>query len=328
MRMRKHATRLARCVACGLALGCGPQVGGGTAGDDASDGTGRTQTSTRDDASGTSDATTASDTSTTAGPSTGAQDGSDTGESRPVCEYELPPHYFECDPWLQDCPEGEKCVAWNNDGGGAYPLATRCIEVARAPKGLGEPCTGGDFLSLGKDDCEVGARCWSWAAGAAGWPEEEQRVCVPLCAGCPDAPECPEDHLCISWKGASDSNEPALNLCAHPCDPLADDACSTNATCVYWPDRECAFSCGPLSPSPLSQGEPCEAVNMCEQGSACIYAGTFGPACGATKCCSAFCDPNDPGADATCDALTPGQSCVPLCAGEGGAPGVCGVADP
>ena len=46
---------------------------------------------------------------------------------------------FDCDIWAQDCPEGEKCSAWANDGGGAWN-ATRCVPVDDDPDQVGEAC--------------------------------------------------------------------------------------------------------------------------------------------------------------------------------------------
>ena len=38
----------------------------------------------------------------------------------------------ECNQWVQDCPEGEKCMPWANDGGSAWN-ATRCRPGRRRP---------------------------------------------------------------------------------------------------------------------------------------------------------------------------------------------------
>src|SRR6478752_1114050 len=45
---------------------------------------------------------------------------------------------LECDLFLQDCPEGQKCTALSGSG----PLDTfRCVPVARDPDHPGEPCS-------------------------------------------------------------------------------------------------------------------------------------------------------------------------------------------
>ena len=41
----------------------------------------------------------------------------------------------QCNPFTQDCPEGEKCMPWANDGGGSWN-ATRCSPISDNP---GEP---------------------------------------------------------------------------------------------------------------------------------------------------------------------------------------------
>ena len=45
-----------------------------------------------------------------------------------------------CDLWEQDCPEGEKCNPWANDGGASWN-ALRCVPIDPNPDGVGEPCT-------------------------------------------------------------------------------------------------------------------------------------------------------------------------------------------
>ncbi len=45
-----------------------------------------------------------------------------------------------CDLWSQDCPPGEKCMPWANDGGNTWN-ATRCTPIDDDPRSVGEPCT-------------------------------------------------------------------------------------------------------------------------------------------------------------------------------------------
>ena len=80
----------------------------------------------------------------------------------------------ECDPTAQDCPRGQKCTAWANDGG-TFWNATRCVEVAGGNV-AGDSCmVEGNGVS-GIDDCDVGHICLNTN-------EENVGVCVAFCEG-------------------------------------------------------------------------------------------------------------------------------------------------
>ncbi len=85
----------------------------------------------------------------------------------------------DCDPFAQDCPEGQKCAAVITDGGSAWD-ATRCVDVIGTDK-PGEPCTMEDVAS-GVDSCIEGAMCWDVAEGVG--------ECVAQCTGSGEAPVC------------------------------------------------------------------------------------------------------------------------------------------
>ena len=80
-----------------------------------------------------------------------------------------------CDVWDDDCPRGEKCTFWANDGG-ALPNSTRCVPLDANPAGPGEPCRA---ESLGFDDCDVGSMCWNVDRTGHG-------ECIPFCTGSPE----------------------------------------------------------------------------------------------------------------------------------------------
>lgn len=88
-----------------------------------------------------------------------------------LCEVEL---VLECDLVAQDCPVGERCVPWANDGGMAWN-ATRCSDVAPMPGAPGEPCQAEGNPYSGLDDCALGAVCWDADPGTG------QGVCVAIC---------------------------------------------------------------------------------------------------------------------------------------------------
>jgi len=111
------------------------------------------------------------------------------------------PEALECSTFEQDCPRGEKCNTWANDGGSAWN-ATRCVPVDPDPDALGEPCTVTDSGVSGLDSCEVGAMCWDIDFEAA------EGTCVEHCRGEPTTPQCQEPDTRCVFSGSG-----ALALC-------------------------------------------------------------------------------------------------------------------
>jgi len=189
------------------------------------------------------------------------------GPGQPRC---LPPP-VDCDPWLQDCPDGEKCSAYADSGGGAWN-ALSCAPVNGDAK-PGEACLVYDSPLSGLDTCELGAMCWS--------VDEEtlEGVCVGLCDGSPDEPTCAEPGTSCKV-----SNDGVLNLCLDDCHPLAKE-CDEGDACVYVED---SFSCSPGGVHGI--GEPCNG-STCTDGQACLPA-PFLPECQSGSCCTPYCDVN------------------------------------
>ncbi len=193
-----------------------------------------------------------------------------------------------CSVWAQDCPTGEKCSAWANDGGNAWN-ATICVPVG--PDKPGDPCTAEGPPPNGADSCELGAMCWYLDS------ETYEGTCVSLCKGTLEKPSCadPGEFCTIT-------NQAVLNLCLPRCDPLLQD-CAPLDKCVIADD-------GPIcvlkTQFEYGLGEPCEFPLDCAPGLYCVDSADF-PGCEGAGCCSPYCDhtqPNDcPGA--------PEQSCVP-----------------
>jgi len=102
---------------------------------------------------------------------------------------------FECDVFAQDCPAGEKCVPWANDGGSEWN-ATRCTPVADDPAATGEPCTVEGGPTSGVDDCNDHTICWDVDA-------RDHGTCIPLCQGDEANPECHGDQWCFVGYDAS-----------------------------------------------------------------------------------------------------------------------------
>ncbi|HWB78688.1 MAG TPA: ribulose phosphate epimerase [Nannocystaceae bacterium] len=197
----------------------------------------------------------------------------------------------ECDLWKQDCPPGEKCMPWSNDGGSAWN-ATRCSPIARDPKQPGEPCTAFGSGVSGIDDCDIRAMCWNLDAMLMGY-------CVAFCMGSPANPICENPcQMCpISGEGV-------LILCLPNCDPLLHD-CPEGEACVPDDDR---FHCFPDASGEMGAiGDPCEYSNVCDPGLFCANSDAV-PGCASPGCCAPFCDV---AATDVCDTLLPGTSCVP-----------------
>jgi hypothetical protein len=178
----------------------------------------------------------------------------------------------ECDPWLQDCPDGEKCVAYAS-AGGTWD-ANKCNAVVGSLT-EGEACMYGGAVES-TDDCNEDTWCWNVNMDGIG-------TCTPFCTGTPDNP------LCDPGQGCSIANEGSINLCLQSCDPLLQDCVGENI-CFYdfSGNFVCAFGVGDI---PV--GEPCGFINDCAAGNVCLDAAAL-PACNGASCCGAFCDLGDP----------------------------------
>ncbi len=177
---------------------------------------------------------------------------------------------LDCDVWAQDCPPGQKCTPYADDGSTTWN-ATKCVDITGddAPT---EPCTAVGGGTTGVDSCALGAMCWSV-------DETGHGICVGLCTGTPDAPICPPVHYCAQ-------SEP-LNFCFQGCAPLLAD-CAEDELCI--PDNN-SFLCAQDASGEEGQvNDPCEAANACDPGLVCLPTADASSACqGATGCCQPFC---------------------------------------
>ena len=198
---------------------------------------------------------------------------------------------FECDPFAQDCPEGEKCMPWANDGGSAWN-ATRCSPIADNPNAIGEPCTVEGSGVSGIDDCDIGAMCFGVDA------ETNMGTCVEMCSGNEANPICETENTTCTI-----SNEGSLILCQPICNPLAAE-CGEGQGCYPLDD---AMVCAPDASGEMGQaGDPCEFLNVCDDGLFCASADLVPGCFGAIGCCTSFCVNGD---DSAC---LDGQSCMPF----------------
>jgi hypothetical protein len=200
----------------------------------------------------------------------------------------------ECDVWAQDCPAGEKCAPWANDGGGSWN-ATKCVPIEDTPGQPGDECVAeGNGLS-GFDDCDKGSMCWDVDETGAG-------TCIGFCSGNEAAPVCADiETQCVI------ANDGVLILCLPICDPLMSD-CNEGSACYPADDGfVCVFDAsGELG----GYGDPCEFTNVCDPSLWCAPAQVV-PGCTQTRCCTPFCDLSEPDPGASCPGAAGGQDCIP-----------------
>ena len=181
----------------------------------------------------------------------------------------------ECDPWEQDCPEGEKC-SWYFDG---YEPATRCIPIAPEPKMPGEKCQVEEDQWSGIDDCQAGSVCEFVDENGNG-------ICVELCEGSPEDPTCADpDAMCQLC------NDECASLCLPTCDPL-EPTCHEGQVCTPTVDGPFVCTPGGSNDGVGGFGDTCEYANECENGFACVQAELV-PGCKGTFCCTVYCDLNE-----------------------------------
>mgnify|MGYP006870797751 CR=1 FL=1 len=199
-----------------------------------------------------------------------------------------------CNPFEQDCPEGQKCTWYANDGGGSWNDTT-CVPVVEDPTQLGEPCLAPEGSTAGPDDCDFGLMCWDVNAEGVG-------VCVALCDGSPEDAHCADpDVLCAVYSLG-------FGLCIiDPCDPIAQD-CDPGNVCIGNPNGEGFFCVLDASGEEGQAHDPCNFANACDPGLICNDP-TAAEECdpNVEGCCEPFCDLGDPDADMNCPGV--GQVC-------------------
>ena len=289
-----------------LPLACGPEVSAESGGSDSAAGT---QT-------GATDAATTEVTTTNPVTSTDPDDDTadppettDAEETGPVIS-DFPEY---CNTIEQNCPPGFKCMPYSNDGGSAWN-DTMCVPIARDPAGPGETCTVQGNGVSGIDDCDGTSMCWNVDT------KTNMGECIEFCIGDFESPGCPDpcDTCQITGDGV-------LNICTAGCDPLVQ-GCPEGQAC--YPTFNDSWTCVPdASDVETMAGSPCEFINACPAGLACISAEVV-PGCeGSSGCCTPVCPVAGPD---PCPAILPGSTCEPYwpegipdetCVGE--EPGLC-----
>ena len=198
---------------------------------------------------------------------------------------------IECDLWEQNCPEGQKCMPWANDGSNARN-ATKCTDVMLNAGKPGDECTAEGNGVSGVDSCEKAAMCWNISQ------QTGKGTCIGFCMGPQEAPTCPGGtHCFVSGSGV-------LILCLPDCDPLAPD-CPNMELCIPGPMGD-GFVCVLDDSGDMGQqNDPCDVPNACDSGLAC-FPPDFASECDpmAPGCCLPFCDLTNP----TC--TNQGAACI------------------
>lgn len=223
-------------------------------------------TSTSSDPTGTTTTTTTMDTheASASGDATNTADSwSDTSGGT------------SCDVWLQNCPEGQKCTPYSQDGHGDWD-SLRCVPITPTPKNAGEPCVflDNDYFS-GIDNCDRGLSCWSDGP-------EWTYICMPLCEGTSEAPLCAPGYSCLI------NSAGVLPICLPDCDPVAQNCLVAGHRCVPDPENTKLFKCEPDSSG--MQGavfDLCLDTSQCDPGTLCMSNASM--ECGMSSCCVPFC---------------------------------------
>jgi hypothetical protein len=205
---------------------------------------------------------------------------------------------IECDLGAQDCPRGEKCMPWANDGGDAWN-ASRCVPLSPDAVPPGGTCTVEGSAVTGIDDCIEGAMCWGVD------PKTLQGTCIDLCYY-ENFPRqgCVEPTVCLPL------NEGYVPLCGTPCNPLQPAACPDGEAC-----RNVAVD-GGFYCLPLVGGQVLDSSEYCDEAT-CLPSQVCAGAellarCATDRCCTELCDLGDPGADAQCAVIDPTLVCGPF----------------
>jgi hypothetical protein len=182
----------------------------------------------------------------------------------------------ECDVFAQDCPDGQKCMPYANDGGGSWNAA-KCTPLDANPKQPGDDCIADGGGVSGIDNCDEGTMCWFL-------DENNEGTCIEMCDGTAEAPTCPDPKQVCDI-----TNNGVIIVCLDTCDPTVVN-CMEGLIC--FPGGGDNFICDfDASGEGGQAGTPCAFVNVCDPGLFCA-APELVPNCPAdsTACCTEFCD--------------------------------------
>lgn len=213
---------------------------------------------------------------------TSAADTSSSGEADCTfldCDPDVPP-IESCDFWNDDCPQGEKCTFYSNDGGPGWN-ASMCVPLAADPALAGDACEAEGTAVSGFDNCETGSLCWVLDT------ETLQGHCVPFCVGAPSDPTCDDPGRVCSIGGDS-----IPTFCLERCNPLDPDACFPGVGC--YPDIYSDAICRQDASGPDAGAafDSCSFINDCDPGLHCQPSEAVGACLDGDEpsCCTPWCD--------------------------------------
>lgn len=195
----------------------------------------------------------------------------------------------DCDPFVQDCADGEKCSPVSTVGAAIYD-SFHCVPIQPDPAAPGDSCTMIGGPATGLDDCESGTFC------AFPDPTTLQGVCTALCGGTPSVPTCAHhDRTCTAL-----SQE--LFICVRSCNPVDQDPCPPGFLCQFggpelpwcrWDDGARAQHGDPCTPSGCGElgCVPDDVEHACPHPEGCCapWCDLEMPVCpDGTQCASAF----------------------------------------
>ncbi len=245
-------------------------------------------------------------TSTTTPPpeTSGSEGGSSETGMMFIMEKDIPTGM--CNPFTQDCPEGQKCNPYADDGGTSWNN-NRCFPII-GDGVAGDACFAEGGGVAGVDDCDEGFFCWDVDAMMNGF-------CVQLCTGSPDAPECADIE-----KTCAVANEGTLPICLDACDPLLQD-CDPSDVCIQSPTATGFLCVLDASGDEGQANDPCNFANACDPGLLCADPTSSNDCDPDAGCCQPFCDINEPGV------CPDPQMCIPLQTPDPNAPevGFCSI---
>jgi hypothetical protein len=169
---------------------------------------------------------------------------------------------------LQDCAEGEKCVAYASQGGAWDD--TKCVPVT-GDNMVGEACMSAGVVES-TDDCDENGMCFAFDDQGLG-------TCYGFC-GLEEA--CPDGQSCLV------SNDESIALCLDECVPHHSENCAAGTVC--FPVDE-VFMCLPVPALPPDS--PCFLGDYCALGQACVPASEL-DSCAGESCCTDWCDTAEP----------------------------------
>jgi len=117
-----------------------------------------------------------------------------------------------CDVLAEDCPAGQKCMPYVDDGGTQWN-ALKCVPVDPAPVGVGEVCDAPGNGLTGVDNCDKHVMCWDVA--------NNMGTCAAMCV----------DNGCAEGFNCFVANDGILNLCLQACDVNMPD-CPPGTGCL------------------------------------------------------------------------------------------------